>query len=304
MVKRVLFFLLTGLLFTSLVSAQVRYTLIPESPSAGEPVTIALDYPAKDARVFINGRQVSRSAFFQIPQDGNNPGFSAAIITIPSTTDASSAVIRLDDENGPFLEIPITLTPREFGSEVIHLTPVLTDIRTDASPQRESESNRLWAILSTTGNQIYHTGPFLPPVVSTRRTSLFGYRRVFRYSNGGSDTSVHAGVDYGVPTGTAVFACGAGRVVLAQMRIVTGNSVVIEHAPGIYSLYYHLDRIDVQEGMIICERTMIGLSGATGLATGPHLHWEIRVSTENTDPDAFLSRYIIDKDLIISRIFN
>ncbi|MDR0323963.1 MAG: M23 family metallopeptidase, partial [Treponema sp.] len=164
--------------------------------------------------------------------------------------------------------------------------------------------NRLWAILSTTGNQIYHTGVFIPPVESNRRTSFFGDRRVYRYSNGATDTSIHAGVDYGVPTGTRVNACGDGRVVFTGMRIVTGYTVILEHAPGIYSLYYHLDSIDVQAGNIIKAGAQSGLSGSTGLSTGPHLHWEIRVSTENTDPDSFINRQIIDKDLIISRIFN
>jgi murein DD-endopeptidase MepM/ murein hydrolase activator NlpD len=88
------------------------------------------------------------------------------------------------------------------------------------------------------------------------------------------------------------------------MRIVTGNTVIIEHAPGIYSLYYHLDRINVQEGAIVTAGAVIGLSGSTGLSTGPHLHWELRINTEGTDPDAFVSRPVIDKDLIISRIYN
>jgi murein DD-endopeptidase MepM/ murein hydrolase activator NlpD len=144
----------------------------------------------------------------------------------------------------------------------------------------------------------------MPPVASTRRTSFFGDRRVFKYSNGTSDTSIHAGVDYGVPTGTIINACATGKVILARDRIVTGKSVVIEHAPGIYSLYYHLDSIGVQEGSLVYAGALIGFSGSTGLATGPHLHWELRVNTENTDPDAFVSRPIIDKNLILSKINN
>jgi murein DD-endopeptidase MepM/ murein hydrolase activator NlpD len=93
-------------------------------------------------------------------------------------------------------------------------------------------------------------------------------------------------------------------VVLARSRIVTGNSVVIEHLPGVYSLYYHLDKIEVTEGAIVNTGALIGLSGATGLATGPHLHWEIRVSGENTDPDAFISRPLLDKDAVLSKMSN
>jgi murein DD-endopeptidase MepM/ murein hydrolase activator NlpD len=91
-------------------------------------------------------------------------------------------------------------------------------------------------------------------------------------------------------------------VILARFRIVTGNSVIIEHLPGVYSLYYHLDHIDVAEGAMVSAGTLLGQSGSTGLATGPHLHWEIRVSQENTDPDAFVARPILDKDAILTKI--
>ena len=97
-------------------------------------------------------------------------------------------------------------------------------------------------------------------------------------------------------------ASAAGRVVLARSRILTGNSIILEHLPGIYSIYYHLDNIAVSEGSIIEAGTILGESGATGLATGPHLHWEIRVSGENADPDAFLPRAILDKNEILTKM--
>jgi murein DD-endopeptidase MepM/ murein hydrolase activator NlpD len=164
----------------------------------------------------------------------------------------------------------------------------------------------LWSIISRTGREIYSEGPFRPPVTSTRRTSAYGSRRIYQYADGRTDTTIHAGVDIGVPTGTEVTACAAGRVVLARERIVTGNTVILEHLPGVYSLYYHLDSIAVSEGPVVAEGSLLGLSGSTGLATGPHLHWEIRVSGENADPDAFLSpalpRPLLDKQSIMDKL--
>jgi len=302
MAKRIVIFLCAGFFLISIAAAQVRYAVIPESPRPGEPVTIGAEGDVKEALLFVNGRQLAKASFFSIPAAGKTPGFTAAVLTVPSTARPGDAIIRLDNENGEICEIPVTIAPRDFVAEIIELNPVLTGIRTDPSPQRTEEANRLWTILSTSGNQVYHTGAFITPVTSTRRTSFFGDRRVYKYSDGNTDTSIHAGVDFGVPAGTRVTACGAGRVALAGMRIVTGNSVIIEHAPGIYSLYYHLNSISVKEGDIVEAGTLLGLSGSTGLSTGPHLHWEIRVGTENTDPDAFTARPIIDKDLIISRI--
>ena len=309
--KRVLFIfcfcLSFGFFFTELAAAQsslFKYTIIPESPRPGEPVTIGVNTDVRQAALFANEKLLSKAAFFSVPSADGKPGFMAALLTIPSTANSGDALIKLEDETGVICEIPVTIAAREFVSEVIPLNSVLTGIRTDPDPRKTAEANRLWAILSRTGYEIFHTVKFVPPVASTRRTSFFGDRRVYKYSNGTNDTSIHAGVDFGVPTGTRVLACATGRVVLAANRVVTGNSVVIEHAPGVYSLYYHLDKIDVKEGDIVNSGELLGLSGATGLATGPHLHWEIRVNTENTDPDAFIGRHIIDKDAIISKLYS
>jgi len=292
-----LFLCVSFFLFLSVnLYAQINYAVIPDNPRPGEPVTIAITTTAKHALLIKDEKQFGKAGFFSIP------GYMAAVLAIPSTMGPGNAVIRIENEIGILCEIPFTIADRKFDSEVIELNPTLTGIRTDPSPQRADEANRLWAILNTFGDQVYHTGAFSPPVTSTRRTSFFGDRRVFQYSTGASDTSIHAGVDYGVPTGTKVTACGAGKVVLARSRIVTGNSVILEHAPGIYSIYYHLDKIEVEEGSMVNTWALLGYSGSTGLATGPHLHWEIRVNAENTDPDAFVARPIIDKKAIISKI--
>ena len=284
-------------------SGRLRFALIPENPRPGEPVTLAVGgEQAVSATLLAGDRRLAAASFFAVPAEGENPGFMAALLTIPSKAASGLAYIRVEGRNGVLSYIFFEIEPRDFVSEVIELNETLTEIRTD--PRRTAESEQLWAILSRTGKDFYTDGVFSPPVTSTRRTSFFGDYRVFKYSNGASDTSVHAGIDYGVPTGTPVSACATGKVVMARSRIVTGNSVVIEHLPGVYSLYYHLDKIGVNEGDFVTTGTQLGLSGSTGLATGPHLHWEIRVSGENTDPDAMIARSILDKDAILGRIGN
>jgi len=186
----------------------------------------------------------------------------------------------------------------------LKLNPALPGLGTKPVRRKRPESNQRWSIINRTGNDVWHFGAFVSPVPSKRRTGFFGENRVYQYSDGTRDVSVHAGIDYGVPKGTDVIACGRGRVVLARHRIVTGNSVIIEHAPGIYSLYYHLKRIIVQENTLVQTGTQIGEVGATGLATGPHLHWEIRVSGENTDPDILMQRPLLDKDAIMDKLKN
>jgi murein DD-endopeptidase MepM/ murein hydrolase activator NlpD len=227
-----------------------------------------------------------------------------AILTVPSTAAPGPAQVRVEGPQESLNKIPLTIRERDFASEEIVLNQALTQLRTAPDPQKTAEAEQLWAILSKTGTEIYGSGCFSPPVNSTRRTSFFGDRRVFKYAGGKQDTSIHSGIDYGVPTGTPVTVCGPGKVVLARYRIVTGNSVIVEHLPGIYSLYYHLDSISVSEGAVVNAGTVLGKSGATGLATGPHLHWEIRVSGENTDPDVLISRPVLDKETILTKIKN
>ncbi|MCL2181227.1 MAG: M23 family metallopeptidase [Treponema sp.] len=302
--KRLVAFIIICFTITAAAAAQAGFAVIPDNPRPGDPVTVAVSVPAREAILFMNGRQLSRALCFSVYSEGSQPGFMAAVLAVPTTAGAGDALIRINDSRGILTEIPITIMPRDFHSETLHLNPALTSLVSDPDPVRTAESNRLWQILNTTGNQIYHTGVFVPPVTSTRRTSRFGSRRINQYSDGRRVTSIHAGVDYGIPTGTEVTACGRGKVILSRARVLTGNSVIIEHAPGIYSIYYHLDSVIAEEGAIVETGQLIGLSGSTGFSTGPHLHWEIRVSTENTDPDYYTNIPIIDKELIISRIFN
>jgi murein DD-endopeptidase MepM/ murein hydrolase activator NlpD len=286
-------------------SARPRFALIPENPRPGEPVTLGFfSGGGLTGAALLNaqGRTLSRAAFFALPLENPEEPLMVAILTVPATAAPGPALVRVDGLPESINKIPLTIGERDFASEEIVLNQALTKLRAVPDPQKTAEAERLWAILSKTGTEIYGFGCFSPPVNSTRRTSFFGDRRVFKYAGGRQDTAIHAGIDYGVPTGTPVTVCGPGRIVLAGYRIVTGNSVVVEHLPGVYSLYYHLDSILVGEGLTVRAGTVLGTSGATGLATGPHLHWEIRVSGENTDPDAFISRPILDKDAILARM--
>ncbi|MDR2103559.1 MAG: M23 family metallopeptidase [Treponema sp.] len=311
--SRIFFLFLFFLRFSYLLcgespeNAGARFALIPEEPRLGDPVTVIYagpDRPGMRAVLLdIWGRRLTGAFFFNLPGDAGEGSCKTALLAVPSTAGPGPAMIRVEEGNGKNIAgIPLMLAGRDFLSEEIYLDEENTDIRTRPDPQKNLESAQLSAILFHTGGDIFTAGPFSPPVSSTRRTSFFGDRRIFRYADGSQDTSIHAGIDYGVPRGTPVRACAPGRVVLARFRIVTGYSVVIEHLPGTYSLYYHLDKILVEEGALVAEGTQLGESGATGLATGPHLHWEIRVAGENTDPDAFTARPVLDKEAILGKI--
>ncbi|MDD5928236.1 MAG: M23 family metallopeptidase [Spirochaetales bacterium] len=201
-----------------------------------------------------------------------------------------------EDEVQEFI-LPSTYKNREFNKEVIELNEANTAIKTDTSPERTAQIEKLNDILfSYLSNDIFSLKKFTTPTVSQRYTAYCGDRRVYAYSNGKSSTSLHYGNDYGVPTGTEVHACSDGKVVLAENRISTGYSVVIEHLPGLYSLYYHLSELKVEEGQMVKQGELIGKSGATGLATGPHLHWEVRLNGSAVVPEFFLKDFTFEDE--------
>lgn len=188
--------------------------------------------------------------------------------------------------------LPTELSLRTFPEEVIELDDTNTAIKTDNSPERAAQIEKLNNILFTSlSTDIYSLKKFVSPTTSQRYTSYFGDKRTYLYTNGKSSSSFHYGNDYGVPTGTNVTACADGRVVMAETRISTGWSVVIEHLPGLYSLYYHMNELNVKEGDMVKQGDLIGKSGSTGLATGPHLHWEIRLNGSAVRPEFFLDNF-------------
>ena len=232
-----------------------------------------------------------------------------ALLAIPSTCPAGTFSLRAEDRSGvPIATTPLIVEKRAFLDDLIQLDAGNTRLRTITDPLKIAESEQLMKILySFDPSAIWSDAPFLAPLESQRRTSFFGDRRVYTYTDGTTDNSIHAGIDFGVPTGSIVQASARGRVRLARFRIVTGYSIVIEHLPGVFSVYYHLDRIAVGEGDIVVAGAQIGVSGSTGLSTGPHLHWELRVAGEAADPDAFLktpllTRDLLDKDAVLSKI--
>lgn len=249
------------------------------------------------AALYLNDKEIASSSFFLLSESSSkrHHTYLAGIPLSSWWTQGNYHVTVTYAYNGNKqmeFNLPFSIITKEFVKETLQLDQKNTDIKTDNSPERMRQITKLNELLATfDATAVYQATPFTPPTTSTRRTSFFADRRIYAYTDGKSSTSLHYGTDYGIPTGTPVTACADGKVVMAETRISTGWSVVIEHIPGLYSLYYHMSSLSVKEGDMVKMGDQIGLSGATGLATGPHLHWEMRLNGSAVNPDFFTTDF-------------
>ena len=215
------------------------------------------------------------------------------IILLPIPCDLSGSLIELyvRDAGDALTSLEIPIAVREFIHEEIPLSIAMSELRQSDDPRKIEESRRMWELLGRFDPAASLAEEVLIlPVGEARKSSSYGDRRLFIYTDGEKSRSLHYGIDYAVPVGTGVAAAAGGRVVLAAERMLTGFSIVLEHGPGIFSIYYHLDALAVEEGEFVEQGDILGTSGMTGLATGPHLHWELRINRIPVDPLLFTAR--------------
>jgi murein DD-endopeptidase MepM/ murein hydrolase activator NlpD len=126
--------------------------------------------------------------------------------------------------------------------------------------------------------------PFVRPVPQDAN-SAFGTRSIFN----GKPRNAHGGADFLSPAGTPIRAPNAGRIAVARDLYFSGNTVIIDHGLGLFSMLAHLSAIDVHEGDQVAAGQIVGRVGATGRVTGPHLHWAVRAGGARVDPLSVLS---------------
>jgi murein DD-endopeptidase MepM/ murein hydrolase activator NlpD len=228
----------------------------------------------------IDGRRVR---FLQTPAG------LRALVPLPADFPAGPTTlgVELVGQGRIRIPVPIEVAPRSYPPRVV----VIPEWRRAllASPRRVRDSRQLLLMLRTLTAAQQWRGAFQPPVDVPPATS-YGSPQTYI---GGSPVEAmmdsvygeyHRGLDYDVAEGTTVQAPAAGTVLLAGPLALTGNTVVLDHGHGVISVFYHLSRIDVTPGQAVEGRAPLGLSGESGLAVAPHLHWGVYVSGVAVDP--------------------
>ena len=280
-----------------------EFRFVPETVVRGDAFRVVTSRPGRVMFTTAEGTLIAETESFPVTL-ARDLRVAVALLGVPSTVPATTYRIHLSETGGAdgsaATEVrDIRVLDRDFVSETIALNRSLTQLRAEPDPRKTEEARRLIALVAQVDTSALHTaGSFDLPVEEFRETSFFGDRRTYAYADGSNANAIHFGLDLAAPTGTPVYAPAPGDVVFAGNRIVTGLSVIIEHLPGVFGLYYHLDRIDVRPGVRVDRGAALGTVGATGLATGPHLHWEVRVAGVPVEPKTLLNTPLLDRPTI------
>jgi biotin carboxyl carrier protein len=256
-------------------AAGVRATLLPQVASQGAMV-IGSTHPA--ATVTVGGRAVriapDGTFVFGIGRDARSP-----------------LVVTVQQPGTGIVEHRIVVTPRDWPVErVVGVPPQTVNPPPEIAARIEREQALVSAARVRDDAREDFTKAFIWPVQG-RISGRFGNQRVYVLPDGTDvPKAPHSGMDIAAPEGTPVLAPAAGIVTFTGDLYLTGNTILLDHGHGISSNFLHLSRIDVKVGDRVEQGQVIAAVGATGRATGPHLHWGMNWFDTRIDPLLVLER--------------
>jgi hypothetical protein len=202
-----------------------------------------------------------------------------------STSSGLRALVPVPSEATPGMDV--TIAPREYAPREVSIPETRRHL--PRQPAALAEARQMLLLVRTYSKTALARGPLRPPVAALPVAS-FGAPQ--RYEGGSPIEELtdgvfgerHRGLDYEVPEGTVVQAPGAAVVVSVSQRLLTGHTLVLDHGQGLVSVLAHLSRVDVREGEAVEGRAPLALSGSSGIAYAPHLHWAVYLHGIAIDP--------------------
>jgi murein DD-endopeptidase MepM/ murein hydrolase activator NlpD len=202
-----------------------------------------------------------------------------ALVGIDLDTKPAAYPMRIDHGSGA---APATrslrVVPKQFRVRRLSVPGSFVDPPQDAVEQIARDAKMLAVAYARVSPKRW-SGAFLLPV-DGRPSSNFGTRSYYN----GQRRSPHAGVDFVGEPGTPIRAANHGEVVVASPMYFTGNTIVIDYGERLFSVFAHLSEVHAKVGDVVEPATIVGLVGATGRVTGPHLHWSVRLNGARVDP--------------------
>lgn len=268
--------------FGMAASAQMADVMLtPAVVVAGSPELISVHLPASAT---VNGEWLGNTLQFFRGRDGR-AWYALAGVDVQTQTGPSNLQISARTPAGATVDLgrTVQILPAHYRTSTLTVAPKFVEPGPDELTRIKAERALKDKVFASSAQEPLWSGDFRAPVHAPP-TDSFGTRRTFN----GKLASIHQGMDFRAAPGTPVRAGNSGVVVLAQPLYYEGNCVVIDHGLGLFTISMHLSRIDVHEGEHVITGQLLGLSGATGRVTGPHLHWAVRWQNAYLDPAKML----------------
>jgi murein DD-endopeptidase MepM/ murein hydrolase activator NlpD len=261
-------------------SAGLELKLSAPESAQGTLLRIELGHSAGFAEV--HGEWAGKQVLFWPDPADPNIRRSFLGVDLEQAPGANKFVVTAKRENGASATctVDVAIQAGHFVVEKLAVDEKFVQPNPEDQKRAEEETRRLHEIYAGRTPEKYWNGAFRFPVAGPRQGTNFGSRRVFN----GVTRPPHSGLDIHAATGTPVHASQRGKVALAGNLYYAGNAVLLDHGLGVYTFYCHLSKINVREGDLVDAGALLGLVGATGRVTGPHLHWGLEVNEARVNP--------------------
>ncbi len=274
--QRVIAFFILSLSWPAAVLAQGYMARVLHHPVPGGVAVIPLGTAEQAPKVFYGKDRV------MVLRDSDQQWI--AVVGIDLKTAAGRRAIRVE---GPQGEVGFQVGGKDYKSQHITLKNK-SQVNPDSEQVRRYE--REYKEQIDAYRRFRDAGPsnvVLDRPVTGRLSSPFGLRRFFN----GEERNAHSGLDFAVPAGTPVKAPADGVVTIVADYFFNGKTVFIDHGQGFITMYCHLSAFQVRQGQEIQRGQVVGQVGATGRATGPHLHWNVSLNNARVDPAIFINAF-------------
>ena len=262
---------------------------IAATPPEPEVWPRAEQVPGGIARISLgpaNARPVARAGDVPLLVVGDAIEWTALVGIALSATPGKASITVQAGEGKAQRQVGYTVVPKRYVEQRLTVAPGSVDLSAENTARYERERAHQEKVMATFSDTLPQASTLTMRVpVPGRQSSSFGLRRVFN----GQARNPHSGMDIAAATGTSVVSPLPGRVIDTGDYFFNGNTVWLDHGGGLLSMYCHLSEIGVKLGDMLKTGERLGAVGATGRATGPHLHWGVMLNRAMVDPALFLS---------------